>query len=80
MGIKIIEEEINLMAKVTFRTDLCKGCGLCVSACPKGILAIDAEQINKKGYSPAVMTDQEQCIGCAFCATMCPDCIITVEK
>ena len=37
------------MAKVTFNTDLCKGCGLCVSACPKGCLAIAADQINKKG-------------------------------
>ena len=68
------------MAKVTFQTDRCKGCGLCVTACPKGILAIDTEHINNKGYSPAVMTDQDKCIGCAFCATMCPDCIITVEK
>ena len=68
------------MPKVTFHTDRCKGCGLCVNACPKHILAIDPSQINKKGYSPAVMTDQEKCIGCAFCATMCPDCIITVEK
>ena len=68
------------MAKLTFETDLCKGCGLCVGACPKGCLAIATEQINQKGYSPAVMVDQEKCIGCAFCATMCPDCIITVEK
>lgn len=68
------------MAKVTFRTELCKGCGLCVNACPKGILAIDTGKINGKGYSPAVMTDQDKCIGCAFCATMCPDCIIKVEK
>ena len=68
------------MAKVTFKTDWCKGCGLCVNACPKGILKIATEQLNKKGYSPAVMTDQEKCIGCAFCATMCPDTVITVEK
>ena len=68
------------MAKVTFQTDICKGCGLCVSACPKGCLAIDTEQINKKGYSPVVMKDEDKCIGCAFCATMCPDCGITVEK
>ena len=68
------------MPNVTFNTDLCKGCGLCVEACPKHILVIARDKINKKGYSPAEMTDQEQCIGCAFCATMCPDCIITVEK
>ncbi len=68
------------MAKVTFKSDLCKGCGLCVSACPKGILEIDTNKINQKGYSPAVMSDQDKCIGCAFCATMCPDCVITVER
>ena len=37
------------MAKVTFQTDLCKGCGLCVSTCPKGCLTIDTDKINKKG-------------------------------
>ena len=35
------------MPKLTFNTDLCKGCGLCVSACPKGCLSIDTNQINK---------------------------------
>ena len=68
------------MAKLTFKTDLCKGCGLCVSACPKGLLRIADEKINAKGYSPAELTDPDKCIACAFCATMCPDCIITVEK
>ena len=49
------------MAKVTFNTDLCKGCGLCVDACPKKILAISKTIINKNGHFPAEMTDQEKC-------------------
>ena len=68
------------MAKLTFKTDICKGCGLCVDACPKHLLKLAADKINKKGHHPVEMTDEKACIGCAFCATMCPDCLITVEK
>ena len=68
------------MAKLTFQTDRCKGCGLCVTACPKGLIAIAKDKINLKGHHQAEITDQEKCIGCAFCATMCPDCIIEVER
>ena len=68
------------MAKLTFRTDRCKGCGLCVSACPKGIIAITKDKINQKGHHPAELTDPEKCVGCASCAIMCPDCIIEVER
>ena len=68
------------MAKLTFKTEYCKGCGLCVTACPKKILAIAKDKINKKGHHPAECIDEDSCIGCAFCATMCPDCIIKVER
>ena len=67
------------MAKLTFNTDFCKGCGLCVTACPKKIVALSSD-LNKRGYHPAEVVEQDKCIGCAFCATMCPDCVITVEK
>ena len=68
------------MAKLSFETDRCKGCGLCVSACPKGLIVVSSEKLNKKGHPVAEITDQASCIGCAMCATMCPDCIITVER
>ena len=68
------------MAKVTFNEELCKGCALCVSVCPKKIVVMRQDIINLKGFHPAGVTDMEKCIGCAFCATMCPDCVITVEK
>lgn len=68
------------MVKITFRTDTCKGCGLCVEACPKKILRISPEVINKNGHHPAEIVDASLCIACASCATMCPDCVIKIEK
>ena len=67
------------MAKVTFDENTCKGCGLCVGACPKGIVQLK-DELNAKGYHPAGVTETDKCIGCAFCATICPDCVITVER
>ena len=70
------------MAVVRFDEDLCKGCRLCVSACPKGIVAIDSARLNVKGFHPAGVEAEKMaaCIGCAFCAMMCPDCAIEVSK
>jgi len=65
--------------KVTIREDDCKGCSLCVVACPKKILKL-SDRLNQKGYHPSECVSPEACIGCAFCARMCPDCVITVEK
>jgi 2-oxoglutarate ferredoxin oxidoreductase subunit delta len=70
------------MNKVTFRAELCKGCGLCIDVCPKKIIVFAPVKLNSKGFHPAQMLDDEaiKCIACAMCATMCPDCVIKVEK
>ncbi|MBQ4110408.1 MAG: 4Fe-4S dicluster domain-containing protein [Clostridia bacterium] len=68
------------MAKVTISEELCKGCGLCTTVCPKKIVALSKDKINSKGFHPAQVINQEECIGCAFCATMCPDTVIKVER
>ena len=65
---------------VSFEQDLCKGCNLCVIACPVDILVLDESKINAKGYHPADVTDNDKCIACQNCALMCPDLVITVEK
>ena len=66
------------MAKVIFNHQTCKGCGLCVSVCPKHIIALSHEELNEKGYAPAECTDEAACIVCGFCATICPDMAIEI--
>ena len=68
------------MVKITFREDRCKGCGLCVTACPKSLIEISKTRINMKGHHPAEIVKPEECVGCKSCAIMCPDCVITIER
>ena len=62
-----------------FDRDRCKGCELCISLCPKHILALDSET-NAKGYRPASCIDELSCVGCASCAKICPDSVISIYK
>ena len=68
------------MAKTTINEEACKGCGLCVRACPRKIIELSKARLNEKGYHPAEVTDMSKCIGCAACALTCPDTAIEVEK
>lgn len=68
------------MAKVIINSARCKGCGLCVHACPKKVLELDQSVLNPKGYHPVTVAHPEECIGCCCCAMFCPDVVITIEK
>ena len=65
---------------MTVNENVCKGCGLCVSVCPKKIIRLSPDRLNAKGYSPAEVVKPEECIGCAMCGIMSPDSAITVER
>jgi 2-oxoglutarate ferredoxin oxidoreductase subunit delta len=51
----------------------CKGCNLCVAACPSHILALDAAQLVRVG-------DIAKCIFCGLCAVRCPDFVFILER
>jgi 2-oxoglutarate ferredoxin oxidoreductase subunit delta len=57
----------------------CKGCEVCVVACPTDVIRLSRE-VNRKGYHFAYMENPDACIGCANCAIVCPDGVITVYK
>lgn len=59
--------------------EACKGCELCVEACPEDVLSLHNE-VNSKGYHFAFMEHPDVCTGCANCGVVCPDTCITVYR
>ncbi len=66
--------------KVVIKPERCKGCELCITVCPKDVLALDESGVNDQGYHPAAVINEDDCIGCIGCSLMCPDCAIEIYK
>ena len=52
-------------------TDECKGCGLCIEACPPKVIAL-SERLNHYGYRTAAYAGSG-CTGCGICFFACPE-------
>lgn len=57
--------------------DACKGCELCIPACPPEVLTMSREK-NALGYFYPVLT--EGCTGCSACQLVCPDFVFEVFR
>ena len=57
----------------------CKGCGVCVEACPCNVLALSVK-VNTKGYNYVEMANEDACTGCASCGIICPDSCLVIYR
>jgi len=51
--------------------DECKGCGLCIEACPPKVISM-SERLNHYGYKTAIYAGAG-CTGCGICFMICPE-------
>ena len=52
-------------------SDECKGCGLCIEACPPKVIAL-SDRLNHYGYRTATYGGSG-CTGCGICFLVCPE-------
>ena len=69
-----------IIGEIVINQEKCKGCTLCVEACPFHLIQPAERKVNTKGYSYVEQVHAEKCTGCASCAIVCPDACITVYR
>jgi 2-oxoglutarate ferredoxin oxidoreductase subunit delta len=65
--------------KIVIDREACKGCYLCIRACPVKALEKDAES-NSTGTYPAKPLESGKCIACGNCYEVCPDVAVEVYE
>jgi 2-oxoglutarate ferredoxin oxidoreductase subunit delta len=75
---EIVTTPASTWSPLAIAVDRCKGCELCIAACPKHVLELDTDVTNLLGHHPIRLTDAGACTSCAFCARVCPDVVFTV--
>ena len=62
---------------VVIDVEACKGCELCIDACPPGVLEM-GELVNDRGYRYPLL--RPGCTGCKACSQLCPAFVFQVYK
>lgn len=57
----------------------CKGCGLCVAACAKGLIRM-SKKLGAKGHPVPEIVNEGDCGGCRQCADMCPEAGVEIDR
>ena len=70
----------KIRGAVTVDTERCKGCSLCIEACPLSLLSLADKKVNHKGYPYVEQKEWESCTGCTSYAIVCPDGCISVYR
>lgn len=70
----------KLKGAIVIDSNRCKGCTLCIDACPQGVIAVAARKVNSHGYPYVEAVNVDKCTGCTSCAMVCPDGCITVYR
>ena len=68
----------KIKGDIVVNIERCKGCEVCIAACPFSVIAM-SEEVNSKGYHFAMKVNDD-CTGCINCALVCPDGAITVYR
>lgn len=58
-------------------TDICEGCGDCITTCPTELLALVEDGATKYAIYKG---DPDDCIGCFSCESTCPNGSITITE
>lgn len=58
--------------------EACKGCRLCIDACPPRVLSMTETSLNRRGYAYPQLAPG--CTACRACAQICPDFVFQVFK
>jgi 2-oxoglutarate ferredoxin oxidoreductase subunit delta len=69
--------EVKSRGTVTIDVNHCKGCELCIPACPPKVLTMSTA-VNHMGYAYPELAPG--CTGCAACLYVCPDFVFEVFR